>query len=95
MKHLRPILMAALLCALHNPAQAASTPATAPTEATEVQQTPEQFLATLKQQHGTITLPSGIATLTLNDEFYYLDPQDTERLLTEAGAIRPATRPWA
>lgn len=92
MKHLRPILMAALLCALHNPAQAASNTPAAPTEAAEVQQTPEQFLATLKQQHGTITLPSGIATMKLNDEFYYLDPKDTERLLTEGWGNPPGNK---
>ncbi|MFJ7795538.1 DUF2167 domain-containing protein [Pseudomonas sp. NPDC096950] len=89
MKHLRPILMAALLLALHNPAHAASNPPAAPTEAAQVEQSPAQFLASLKQQHGTITLPSGIATLKLNDEFYYLDPKDTERLLTEGWGNPP------
>ena len=89
MKHLRPILMAALLCALHTPVQAASNPAPIPAEVAQAQQTPEQFLATLKQQHGTITLPSGIATLKLNNEFYYLDPKDTERLLTDGWGNPP------
>lgn len=89
MKHLRPILMAALLCALHAPAQAASTPPPTSPEVAQAQQTPEQFLATLKQQHGTITLPSGIATLKLNEEFYYLDPNDTERLLTDGWGNPP------
>ncbi|MHC8292923.1 DUF2167 domain-containing protein [Pseudomonas sp. LB3P58] len=89
MKHLRPILMAALLCALHAPAQAASNPPPKSAEVAQAQQTPEQFLATLKQQHGTITLPSGIATLKLNEEFYYLDPNDTERLLTEGWGNPP------
>lgn len=89
MKHFRPFLMAALLCALHNPAQAAKAAQPAPVEAAQVEQTPAQFLATLKQQHGTITLPSGIATMKLNDEFYYLDPKDTERLLTEGWGNPP------
>lgn len=89
MKHLRPILMAALLCALHAPVQAASNPPPAPAEVAQAQQTPEQFLATLKQQHGTITLPSGIATLKLSKEFYYLDPNDTERLLTDGWGNPP------
>jgi len=92
MKLLRPLLLAALLCALHTPAQAAKTPAAAPAEATQAEQTPAQFLATLKQQHGTITLPSGIATLKLNDEFYYLDPKDTERLLTEGWGNPPGNK---
>jgi uncharacterized membrane-anchored protein len=89
MKYLRPLLLAALLCALHTPAQAAKNPPAAPVEAAQAEQTPAQFLATLKQQHGTITLPSGIATLKLNDEFYYLDPKDTERLLTEGWGNPP------
>lgn len=91
MKHLRPFLMAALLCALHNPAQAATTPAPETVEATQAEQSPEQFLASLKKQHGTITLPSGIATMKLNDEFYYLNPKDTERLLTEGWGNPPGT----
>lgn len=91
MKHLRPILMAALLCALNAPVQAAK-PTPAPAEAAQTEQTPEQFLATLKQQHGTITLPSGIATLKLNDEFYYLDPKDTERLLTDGWGNPPGNK---
>jgi uncharacterized membrane-anchored protein len=89
MKHLRPILMAALLCAFHTPVQAASNPPPTSAEVAQAQQTPEQFLATLKQQHGTITLPSGIATLKLNEEFYYLDPKDTERLLTDGWGNPP------
>lgn len=89
MKPLRPILLAALLCAFHAPVQAASNPPSTPAEAAQTQQTPEQFLATLKQQHGTITLPAGIATLKLNDEFYYLDPKDTERLLTDGWGNPP------
>jgi uncharacterized membrane-anchored protein len=89
MKPLRPILLAALLCAFHTPVQAASNPPSTPTEAVQAQQTPEQFLATLKQQHGTITLPAGIATLKLNDEFYYLDQKDTERLLTDGWGNPP------
>ena len=84
MKHLRQLLAAVLLCATTLPAIAASTPASAPTASEQPQQTAEEWLATLKPQHGNITLPSGIASLQLNNEFYYLSPDDTERLLTEA-----------
>ncbi|MCU1724281.1 DUF2167 domain-containing protein [Pseudomonas sp. 5P_5.1_Bac1] len=84
MKHLRQLLAAVLLCATTLPAIAASTPASAPTASEQPQQTAEQWLATLKPKHGNITLPSGIASLQLNNEFYYLSPDDTERLLTEA-----------
>ncbi|NWE73292.1 DUF2167 domain-containing protein [Pseudomonas gingeri] len=86
MKHLRLLLAAVLLSATTLPA---STPAPAATASEQPHQSAEQWLATLKQQHGTITLPSGIATLQLNNEFYYLSPEDTERLLTEAWGNPP------
>ncbi|WP_416772472.1 DUF2167 domain-containing protein [Pseudomonas sp. RHF3.3-3] len=89
MKHLRQLLVAVLLSATTLPAIAANTPAPAPTASEQPHQTAEQWLATLKQQHGNITLPSGIATLQLNKEFYYLSPDDTERLLTEAWGNLP------
>ncbi|MEB0046235.1 MULTISPECIES: DUF2167 domain-containing protein [unclassified Pseudomonas] len=89
MKHLRPLLMAALLCSLCANTHAANKPTPAPVEAVEATQTPQQFLASLKPQHGTITLPTGIATLKLNDQFYYLDPTDTERLLTDGWGNPP------
>ncbi|MHA6159840.1 DUF2167 domain-containing protein [Pseudomonas sichuanensis] len=89
MKHLRQLLAAVLLCATTLPAIAASTPASAPTASEQPHQTAEQWLATLKQQHGNITLPGGIASLQLNNEFYYLSPDDTERLLTEGWGNPP------
>lgn len=87
--HLRQLLAAVALSGLTLPALAANSPAPAPTASTQPHQTTEQWLATLKQQHGTITLPSGIATLQLNDDFYYLSPADTERLLTEGWGNPP------
>ncbi|AXQ47766.1 MULTISPECIES: DUF2167 domain-containing protein [Pseudomonas] len=89
MKHLRQLLAAVLLCATTLPAIAASTPASAPSTSEQPHQTAEQWLATLKPQHGNITLPSGIASLQLNNEFYYLSPADTERLLTEGWGNPP------
>ncbi|QXI30263.1 DUF2167 domain-containing protein [Pseudomonas vanderleydeniana] len=89
MKHLRQLLAAVLLSATTLPAIAASTPAPAPTASEQPHQSAEQWLATLKQQHGNITLPGGIASLQLNNEFYYLSPSDTERLLTEAWGNPP------
>lgn len=89
MKHLRQLLAAVLLCATTLPAIAVNTPAPAPTTSEQPHQTAEQWLATLKPQHGTITLPSGIASLQLNNEFYYLSPADTERLLTEGWGNPP------
>ncbi|QKZ03724.1 MULTISPECIES: DUF2167 domain-containing protein [Pseudomonas] len=78
MKYLRPLLAAALLCAVHLPAHAATPPGT---PQAQPHMTAEQLLASLKPQHGTIELPGGIATLTLNGDFYYLSPEDTERVL--------------
>lgn len=89
MNYLRQLLAAVLLCATTLPAIAASTPAPEPTATEQPHQTAEQWLATLKPQHGNITLPSGIANLQLNNEFYYLSPEDTERLLTEGWGNPP------
>lgn len=89
MKHHLRQLLAAVAFSLALPALAATSPAPAPTASPQPHQTSEQWLATLKQQHGNITLPSGIATLQLNDDFYYLSPADTERLLTEGWGNPP------
>jgi uncharacterized membrane-anchored protein len=90
MNYFRLVLAAAALSLPLAPAFAAPTPApveaAAPAEAPE---TAEHFLASLKQKTGTITLPGDIATLKLNDEFYYLDPADTERLLTDGWGNPP------
>lgn len=97
MTYLRPWLVAAMLCVAQLPAVAATqdakpakAAATAPAAEAEPEHlTAEQWLATLKPQHGTVTLPGGIATLQLNKDFYYLTPDDTERLLTEAWGNPP------
>ena len=90
MNYFRLLLAAAALSLPVVPAFAAATPA--PVEASaaaEPAETAEHFLASLKKKTGTVTLPSGIATLKLNDEFYYLDPADTERLLTDGWGNPP------
>lgn len=89
MNYFRLLLAAAALSLPAAPAFAASTPAPAPVEASAPAETAEHFLKSLKQKTGTVTLPSGIATLKLNDEFYYLDPADTERLLTDGWGNPP------
>lgn len=84
MNYFRLLLAAAALSLPVLPAFAAATPASVEASAAaEPAETAEHFLASLKKKTGTVTLPSGIATLKLNDEFYYLDPADTERLLTD------------
>ena len=37
----------------------------------------------LDRQHGEIVLPNGIATLNVPDEFYYLNPADTQKVLVD------------
>ncbi len=90
MNYFRLLLAAAALSLPVVPAFAAATPA--PVEASaaaEPAETAEHFLASLKKKTGTVTLPSGSATLKHNDEFYYLDPADTERLLTDGWGNPP------
>ncbi len=82
MKPLRLFMATLVLCLFNISAEAAS-------DAGKPRQTVEQFMATLKPQHGTIDLPGGIATLNLNDDFYYLTPDDTERLLVEGWGNPP------
>lgn len=89
MNYFRVLMAAAALSLSALPAFAAPAPAPAPAEASAPAETAEHFLASLKQKTGTVTLPSGIATLKLNDEFYYLDPADTERLLTDGWGNPP------
>ncbi|MFL1500498.1 DUF2167 domain-containing protein [Pseudomonas sp. S191] len=87
MNYLRTLMAAAALSLSAIPALAAPTPV--PEEASAPAETAEHLLASLKQKTGTVTLPSGIATLKLNNEFYYLDPADTERLLTDGWGNPP------
>jgi uncharacterized membrane-anchored protein len=86
MKPFRLFMAALVLCIGTTHAGAAPAPAS---DDTKPGQTVEQFLATLKPQHGTIDLPGGIATLNLNDDFYYLTPDDTERLIVDGWGNPP------
>jgi uncharacterized membrane-anchored protein len=87
MNALRLLLAALSLCA----AQAFADPADADADAAAGQQKAEQLLASFKPQHGTVQLPNGIATLQLDQDFYYLSPSDSERLLTEGWGNPPGT----
>ncbi len=89
MNYFRLFLAAAALSLPVVPVFAASKPAPAPVETSAPAETAEHFLASLKQKTGTVSLPGGIASLKLNDEFYYLDPADTERLLTDGWGNPP------
>ena len=64
----------------------------------EEQLTPEQeqyiiaakkIWDSLDRQQGDIALPNGVATLKVPDDFYYLDPKDTEIILVEVWGNPP------
>ncbi|PYB97351.1 DUF2167 domain-containing protein [Pseudomonas protegens] len=85
MKYLRLLMAMAVLCATPLLAFAA-----APNESKDAEpQTAEQFLASLSPRHGNVKLPGDIASLDLSQEFYYLNPKDTEKLLTEGWGNPP------
>ncbi|NBF01182.1 DUF2167 domain-containing protein [Pseudomonas sp. Fl5BN2] len=85
MKYLHLLMAAAILCATPFFACAATS-----NEGKDAEpQTAEQFLASLSQRHGNIKLPGDIASLDLSNEFYYLSPKDTEKLLTEGWGNPP------
>jgi uncharacterized membrane-anchored protein len=89
MKFLRPLLAALLLCATQAQAQNADPAQPTPEQA---RQRAEQFMASLKPQHGSIKLPNDVATLQLSDDFYYLSPGDAERLLSEGWGNPPGSK---
>lgn len=68
------LLLASLICCTS--AYASAAPAQSDTK---------QFIDSLHPQHGNVTLPNEIATIKLSDEFYYLLPQDAEKVLTGWG----------
>ena len=49
----------------------------------------EAFLASQNFKNGTITLPGGVASLTLPAGFHYLSPEDTESVLVTAWGNPP------
>jgi uncharacterized membrane-anchored protein len=55
----------------------------------QAQITAEEFLASLDFQKGNITLPGGVASLMLPEQFHYLSPEDTERVLVVAWGNPP------
>jgi len=44
----------------------------------------EEFVASLTPEKGTVVLPGGKATLEVPENFYYLNPEDSRRVLEEA-----------
>jgi uncharacterized membrane-anchored protein len=80
MKFTRLLLAALALCAAQARAQQTDP---APPTPEQAQQRAEQFMASLKPQHGTIKLPDNVATLQLND---------SERLLTQGWGNPPGDK---
>ncbi|WP_020410754.1 DUF2167 domain-containing protein [Hahella ganghwensis] len=48
-----------------------------------------EFLASLNKQTGKVTLPNQVASLDLGEDYYYLSPEDAERVLVEAWGNPP------
>ena len=85
---MRKLLSAALVClALSSAGAGAALGNDAPAQ----QQDGQQLLVSFKPREGRITLPGGIATLDLPENFRYLDADDSARLL-EAWGNPPGAR---
>lgn len=52
----------------------------------------DEFDASLDRKTGVVQLPGGIAKLTIPQSFYYLSPEDTSRVLTEAWQNPPSAQ---
>lgn len=48
-----------------------------------------QLWGSLDRQQGTIKLPNGVATLNVPENFYYLNPADSEKILVEVWGNPP------
>jgi len=89
MKSTRLLLAALGLCAAQAAAQSTDP---APPSQEQTHQRAEQFMASLKPQHGSVKLPNDVATLQLSEDFYYLSPGDADRLLTEGWGNPPGNK---
>ena len=54
-------------------------------------QSPTDFMATLKPKQGAIELPGGVAKLNLSDDFRYLAPDDTQKLIEQGWGNPPGS----
>ena len=92
-----------ILCLLVFPAAAAASKKEKPAkpkeaaasqtaEADEATKAASEFEAQLDYQRGKITLPGGIATLNVPDNFRYLAPEQADRILVEAWGNPPGTK---
>src|SRR4051794_21098295 len=65
------------------PDPATATPAPAPEQTTPAPSKEEAVVNSLVKRDGVIALPGGEATVTIGEGFAYLDPADSEKLLTQ------------
>jgi uncharacterized membrane-anchored protein len=63
--------------------QTTPSPAPATDGATPSQSKEDEIAASLVKREGVIALPGGQATVTVSEGFAYLDPSDSEKLLTQ------------
>ncbi|MDB6063461.1 MAG: putative rane-anchored protein-like protein [Verrucomicrobiaceae bacterium] len=57
---------------------------TAPKDPAQYKAWAEKFWNSIERKQGDIQLPNGVASLKIPDQFYYLNPADSARVLTEA-----------
>lgn len=74
----------------------ATTEESTPTEETTLTAEQAEYIAwarqlwdSLDRQQGTIKLPNGVATLNVPENFYYLNPADSEKILVEVWGNPP------
>ncbi len=95
-----PHLLTAFILAMIASLSLANTPSDSDfmpeAELTEEQQAylswAQDFHSRLNFQHGEIALPNGVATLNVPDTFYYLSPEDADRVLVEAWGNPPGDK---
>lgn len=58
-------------------------------EAQPEEASPEQLDAQLKYQHGQVILKNGLATLTVPENFKYLDPEQSDLIITKVWGNPP------
>ena len=80
----RPSLLFACLCFLLIPlAQANDTPPQLTPEQAKYLKWARDMWNSLDRKTGEVVLPDGVATLKVPDNFYYLNPEDTEKVLVK------------
>jgi uncharacterized membrane-anchored protein len=78
----------AVFCLFYSSAVLA-VPSTPPQSEEEYMKWARQIWDSMDRQTGEIVLPNGVATLHVPDDFYYLNPRDTEKVLVEVWGNPP------